>query len=297
MLARAIVRDPAGREFDLGHGDLVGRLATAALPLDDGRISEAHAMVSLREGQLQLLPLRGALAVGRDNVPHVALAPGLRVTLAPGVALDVVEVWLPDAVLGVEAPSLPRQILPSVASLLAEPALRLVRGWREGAPVHLWNDGAAWTLRTAQGTRPVAAGDVVHVGVHVVRFVELPLGEAGRSATRQRLDAPLRVVAHYDHVQIHRDGRTALVLGGRPARLIGELVACECPVGWEALAAALWPEAADDAPLLRSRLDVVLSRIRGKLRAAGIRADLVSTDGAGTVSLVLGAADRVEDHS
>lgn len=56
--------DPAGREHDVVHGDVVGRLWTAALQLDDGRVSEAHAMVSLREGQLQLLPLRGALAVG-----------------------------------------------------------------------------------------------------------------------------------------------------------------------------------------------------------------------------------------
>ena len=42
------LRLPDGRTAVLGHGDLIGRLESAALPLADPRISEAHAMVSLR---------------------------------------------------------------------------------------------------------------------------------------------------------------------------------------------------------------------------------------------------------
>ncbi len=299
---QVVMRDPAGREFHLSHGDLIGRLASAALPLDDGRVSEAHAMISLREGQLQILALRGGLLVEGDRVTHRPLSPGLVLTLAPGVDLTVVEVWVPHSVLGVEGDrgavqALPRQILPGVASLFADPHLRLVRGWRDGAPAYVWNDGERFKLRTASGVVELRAGDGFEVAGQRVKVVEIPMVEAGESATRQRLDAPLRIVAHYDSVQVHRDGRTALVLGGRPARLIGELVGCDCPVGWEALAGALWPEITDDAALLRSRLDVVLSRIRQKLRAAGIRSNLVSTDGAGTVALVLDRHDVVEDRS
>ena len=50
MHAHAILRDPQGHHHELVHGDVIGRVWSAALQLDDGRVSEAHAMVSLREG-------------------------------------------------------------------------------------------------------------------------------------------------------------------------------------------------------------------------------------------------------
>jgi hypothetical protein len=295
--AHVILRDGAGAEHDLGHGDIVGRLATAALPLDDGRVSEAHAMVSLRDGQLQLVALRGGLAVDGNAVSRVVLAPGQRLELAMGVGLVVVEVWLPGAVMGVEGPGIPRQILPGVASLVPGP--RLVRGWRDGASVFLWTRGDdEWIARVGeQPPRPAAVGDRFLVGEHEVALVEVPLADAGRSATRQRPDAPLRIVAHWDTVHLHRDGHPTVVFGGKPARLISELVACESPVGWAALAEALWPDDGEDPLVLRSRFDVLLSRIRRKLRASGVRGDLVRTDGVGTVGLVLGSQDRVEDRS
>src|SRR6185369_975023 len=120
----------------------VGRSTGAALQLDDGRVSEAHAMVSLREGQLQLIPLRGGLAVGGEPVSHVVLRPGVLLDLALGVRLEVVEVLLPEEVLGVEGEGLPRQMLPSVASLLVDrQGLRLASGWREDAAAQLWSTG------------------------------------------------------------------------------------------------------------------------------------------------------------
>ena len=58
---------PDGEEHALIPGDLIGRMHTAALHLDDGRVSEAHAMVSLRDGSLRLLSLRGGFSVGRGS--------------------------------------------------------------------------------------------------------------------------------------------------------------------------------------------------------------------------------------
>lgn len=46
------------RRVDRAPGDLIGRLPGAALQIADPRVSEAHAMVSLRAGELVLLALR-----------------------------------------------------------------------------------------------------------------------------------------------------------------------------------------------------------------------------------------------
>jgi pSer/pThr/pTyr-binding forkhead associated (FHA) protein len=48
MFAFVRIRLPDGTERRVSPSDLVGRLETAALHLDDARISEAHALVSLR---------------------------------------------------------------------------------------------------------------------------------------------------------------------------------------------------------------------------------------------------------
>lgn len=299
MLPHVILRDPDGADHALGHGDIVGRLYSAALSLDDGRVSEAHAMVSLREGQLQLIGLRGALAVGGRTVPDVTLVPGLEVRLARDVALRVMEVWLPDAVLGIAGPGMPRQMLPGVASVVAESQPRLVRGWRDDAAVQIWTSGDGWLARVGGGpARAVRAGDRLPVGDAEVELVEIPLQAAGPAPTRQRDPAasPVHLVAHFDTVHLYRPGEPALVLGGKPARLLSELVALDGPVGWAVLAELLWPDESDPSTL-RTRLDVVLSRVRRKLRACGVRDDLVTADGAGTVGLVLHPHDTVENRT
>lgn len=297
--AYVVIRDPDGREHELVHGDLVGRLWTAALQLDDGRVSEAHAMVSLREGQLQLIALRGALAVGGQPQGQVALRAGLRVQLARGVELEVLDVALPDEVLGVEAPGLPRQALPGVCSVLLDPAPRLTQGWRDDARLHVWTTGDSWMARAPGAPpQPIAAGSGWSIDGVTLQFVALRLADAGPRTTRRHgaLDAPLQIVAQYDTVQIHREGAPPLVLAGMQARLVSELVALGGPVAWAALAGELWPGDAD-LLLQRGRLDTVLSRVRRRLRAAGVRADLVHTDGAGAVELLLYPLDRVEDRT
>jgi len=59
MRAFVRLRCTDGSIAELTHGDLIGRLGTAALHFDDARISEAHAMISLRGQELKLLALRG----------------------------------------------------------------------------------------------------------------------------------------------------------------------------------------------------------------------------------------------
>lgn len=299
MHAHVVFRAPETQDVELVPGDFVGRSTAAALQLDDGRVSEAHAMVSLREGQLLLLPLRGGLALAGEPVTSVVLRPGLVVDLADGVSLTAVEVHLPTEVLGVEGDGVPRQMLPAVASVLvADGRLRITNGWRGDGAAQVWSTGEGHRLHVAGRTREVASGDQLVLGGKRLTFVAIPLGEAGPRTTRRYGDFVDRIhlVARYDTVQIHREGRAPVIFSGMQARLLSELVAVNDPLSWSALTLELWPDE-DDASLRRGRLDALLLRLRRRLRAAGLRADLVRTDGAGTVELVRYPNDVVEDLS
>jgi hypothetical protein len=85
-------------------------------------------------------------------------------------------------------------------------------------------------------------------------------------------------------------------LSGQSARVISELVSLGGPVGWVTLSELLWPELSDPA-LRRPRLDVLLSRLRARLRAAGVRDDLVRSDGAGQVELLIHPRDTLVDET
>ena len=98
MRAHATFATPDGQLHHLGHGDIIGRLWTAALSIDDARISEAHAMVSLRGDELKLLGLRGRFALSDRPLSEVLLCAGQRIALARGYAIDVVDVVLPETV-------------------------------------------------------------------------------------------------------------------------------------------------------------------------------------------------------
>lgn len=299
-MMRACVRFrlPDGSSVELGHGDLVGRLWSAALSIADARVSEAHAMVSLRGQELMLLPLRGRFAVDGRRVASVALAPGQRITLAEGLDLLVEEVSLPAAVFAVEGDGLARVVVSGVCSLLTRPRPELVPRLVPDAPAHLWGDGEGWCITMGGVTRPVRLGDTWELDGRRFRAVGLSLSSASHTATRLEggMASPLRVVAQFDSVHLHVGGRDALALSGRAARLVSEVVAFDGPVPWEVLAGELWPDE-DDAHLLRHKLDVTLSRLRARLREAGIRPDLVRSDGFGKVELFLHDGDTLEDRT
>lgn len=299
MRAYVRLRAPDGSHHELVHGDLIGRLQTAAMPLDDGRVSEAHAMVSLREQELRLIALRGVFAVDGRPTTEVALRPGLEILLARGLVIEVESVHLPAAVLGVVAPGGGRQVLPGVSSIVADPEPRLMSGFVDGAAVWIWCTGIAWRVRRGDAApEPLVAGMTIDVAGRSFAVVDVPLAAAGQAATRQAggVDAPLRIIANFDTVHIHREGEVPLVLAGVPARIVSELAALGGPCHWSVLAGQLWPKEPDQE-LVRSRLDVNLSRLRRKLREARVRTDLVHADGAGSVELLLYPHDRVEDRT
>lgn len=298
---RAVVRAPGGALVELAHGALIGRLRRCELFLDDARLSEAHALVSLRGDGLQLLPLRGRLLVDGAPVSEVRLVPGARVELARGVALEVLEVVLPEDVLALSLDGGPPLVLAGTASLVAEgPRLSLRSGWVADALATLWNTEGAWRLARPPGGAP----ETIHHGqawtIHGVRVeaVSLPLVDAGVAPTRAdpELELPLRIVARYQSVHVHAGGRERLVLDGAPAAILSELIALRGPAGWDVVAREVWRKDVP-APVLRSRWDTALHRLRARLRQAGLPPSLVRSDRHGFVEFVPGPRDEVIDET
>ncbi|MBK7824385.1 hypothetical protein [Nannocystis sp.] len=296
--AYATFRLPDGRSCSLGVGELVGRLWSAALQIDDPRVSEGHAMLSLRSGDLWLLALRRRLAVEGRSVAEVRLVAGQRIALAQGIELEVLAVELPATALAIEAPGLPTMILPGLCSLQVRPQIQVFARYEVDAACLLWDTDDGW--RRAQGgvTTPLAAGDTWSIEGVPFRAVEVAAGGAGPSPTRVTggIDPPLRIVTAWETVHVQVGDAPPVIFAGVHARILSELAALGGPAGWEVVAREVWPEE-EDAWVLRKRWDVNLGRLRARLREGGIRTDLVRAAGTGQVELVLRHSDVLEDRS
>lgn len=299
---RAFVRFrlPDGRTVDLGHGDLIGRLGSARLCLDDPSISEAHAMVSLRGRDLWLLGLRGRFSVDATNViSKLRLSAGQRVRLSRETTITVEDLELPREVLAIEGDGLPRQVLAGVCSLRHDSGrLRLTPRLEPEADAWFYFMDDAWRMRASDGASvPIGAGDTWQIGTATARAVLVCLDVAAETTTRRdgAVVVPLHLVVQYTAVHIHRESEPAALLTGIGARIIGELVGTGVPTPWPVLAREIWPDDADPTDL-RARFDTALTRLRRRLRELEIRDDLVSTDGHGSVQLVLHAHDTVKDE-
>ena len=258
-------------------------------------------MVSLRGDALMLLALRRRVRVDQVALSEVELQPDLVVELAPGVEMTVEAVVLPPSILGVGLGREPARALHGVTSLFGGDNPRIVGGYLSDAPAHVWNSDDRWRLRVAGGPLSrIDAGDHVDVDGTRFRFESIPLLHAGVDATRGAGGhvEPLEIVTNYDSVHVHRRGGERLVsLSGRAAMIVSELASIGGPVSWQVVAREIWRDESDDRVTLRRKWDVSLSRLRRKLRQAGIREDLIHADGLGNFELLLYEADVVHDRS
>lgn len=287
---------PDGSVETLQDGDLVGRTRVAALRLDDPQVSEAHAMVSLRGERLWMLALRRRFVVDGKATDAVPLTVGLTLRFSPTIELEVVELDLPDAVLGLEGRGMPAQALPGTCALVFDPHPRLVPSAAE-PEAHFWVMDGRWRASVG-GAAPVdlEPGTPLTIAGQPFRAVPIALRKAGHSHTRAGLDGPLRIVSTFDTVHIHRADGEVIALAGQMARVIAELVSVRQPLAWEELARPNWPQLTDrDA--LRRRWDGLLVRLRDRLREGGVRTDLVSSTRIGLVELVLRDGDEVVDRA
>lgn len=291
-------RLPDGTLAELEHGDVIGRLWSAALPLDDPRISEAHCLLSLREATFWMLSLRRRLAVDGVPVTEVRLTPGLRVELADGLFLTVEELCLPERVLTLETRDLPPTVLPAVCSVRGLPRPAISGRYDPDAPCTIWSTGAGWRLRNRGEERDLTLGEQFEVEGVPFRIGSQALGTAGPDVTLVQggVHAPLVIHADFDTVQLHREHEAPVVLNGVQARLVSELVAVSGPVHWSELARELWGRELSEA-VLRKRFDITVLRTRARLREARVRADLIYADGKGNFQLMLRPGDRAEDRT
>ncbi|NOY25286.1 MAG: FHA domain-containing protein [Oligoflexia bacterium] len=298
--AYAQFRLPSGASVRLSPGDIIGRHRNAALCLDDPRISEMHAYVSLRSGGLCLLALRGGLRMSGLPAQEARIEPGLRVAVAPDLELLVEHVELPPRVLGVAGLGRQVEVLQApINSLIDDKGPTLVPSWIPTGLAWIWSDGEGWRARV--GTQPIVElgeGSVLQAGTHRLSFVSLAADTASDQATltREGLFPPMRIVTRYDTVHIHRDKWPVVSLSGFPARIVSELAAVAAPLHWSALAGQLWRRE-DDAIALRQRLDRNLVTLRGKLREGQVRPNLVRADGKGHYELLLLPGDELIDES
>jgi len=294
MRATVTFKLPNGSTQTLGHGALIGRLWSAELHINDGRISEAHAMVSLRGRDLSLLALRGRFTHKGRTLSHLVLRAQQRIGLAAGLELEVLEVTIPDVVLALEADRVARQVLAGVASLYGGAQPRVAKGWHSDASGYIWPTGTGW-MRAADEPIPVLAGDTWEVGGVQFKAVEHRIEGSAMTAREVGFDAALTLIARFDTVHLIREGAPVVVLSGNAARVISELVITGCAIGWEPLARQLWRDTHRGS--LRRRWDMLIMRLRNKLRDNGIRSDLLRPDGAGSIQLVLGPKDSVVDET
>lgn len=303
--AAQLILSNSGSRVTVHPGALIGRLASAEVTIEDPRISEAHALVSLRSRSLRLLALRGPLTVDGLDVDAVELTEGLRVELADGLFFTVEHVELPLHVLVlIGAAQGPVELGSSTQSLVVTGSprtLRLVAGFMPDAAGHLWYSGARlWIRVNGQLPEAIESGGKWDVEGCAVRVIHLPLDGSRDTVTpEQKLRvarAKLMIVARYTTVHVRRDMGTA-VLTGKPANLVTELVRFGGkPVPWCTLAQQIWGERTD-RDRLRDNFDATRSRLRRQLRELSIREDLVTLDGSGNVELVLYPGDRMLDES
>lgn len=296
--ATVVLRLPDGAMVTLGHGDLIGRLESAALHLDDPRVSEAHAMVSLRGASIKLLALRGRIAVDGYPLRDVELTAGLVVQLAPDFSLVVERVVLPEEVLGISVDGAPVRVVTSVCSVVGD---GLKVGYLPEALAWVWPAGNTFVLRPRDGEDDVLTlGGRVEVGGVRLSVCAIDMGRGRSFATTDHgldpdVPVPLELVAHYTSVHIRRVGARTLVIAGLAARILSELIAAGVPMPWAALAGEIWPGVPEQD--LRARWDVTVSRLRKKLVVAGLRQDLVRSDRHGNLELCLGPGDVARDES
>lgn len=288
-------------------GGLIGRAIHATLRLPQPTISEAHALLTFRDGELRLQALRGDLRVGHDSFQEIVLRRGMELWLSDDVKLTVWDLHVPTESLAfiVEGkfgviPQLPCVVLPVDEAGGLAPDLRLggvvvLFGLLPGTGLQLFEDEQSlWSQLPTGAPEQVRLPAQWSIGGCEVRLVAVPRSETSRTSGREKRPS-LRITARLDTVHIWQgSSRAPDVVSGIPARIVSELALLgNGPVSWEIVAREIWPRDEERLPL-RDKWDKALKRLREKFRALGIRQDLVRIDHHGNVEIVLHADDAIQ---
>ncbi|MEM6292005.1 MAG: hypothetical protein AAGA54_12095 [Myxococcota bacterium] len=279
-------------------GDIIGRGPRASLPIEDGRVSEAHGLISLRGGTLKLLALRGRFIYRSRPLAELDLAVGQDIYLAPELKFTVVALELPRQVLAVRTKFMTATVLSGVSRLEQASSDRLLPGYKRGAAAIFWNQDSTWLVTTPddrtqvlQSGADVALGDVQLEALSV----DVSQANAHRTHAEDETRRGVFIQTRFNTATIERFDGHMLHLNGVSARIVAELAAVAGPANWLGLAREIWPHE-QGRIALRRKWDVSVARLRKKLRDDGISPTLIAADGCGNFELFLSSADRVEAH-
>jgi hypothetical protein len=260
----------------------------------DLRISEAHAMVSLRFGRLYLLALRRKFRHNQIILSELCLELGQQIELAAGVTVEVVDVQLPARIFALRIGDYVTP-LAQVASIFAGPPPHVVNRFEPAANAHVWSAGPDfWQVKVGDSApNQLIVDQSIALGSATFILCLVDPASCAGSATEGQV-ASLRLVSRFDSFEIFADGRSVSILSGVGARLLSELASYPGPANWQWVSATLWPTGKNESEL-RRRWDVTLLRLRAKLKSDGVRSNLVRSDGNGLVQLVLHESDVIED--
>lgn len=292
----------------VSRGGLIGRSKSAQLVLDHLSISEAHALVSLRDGSLRLLALRGEIKVDGLLVEECILHTGRRIELAADLVLQVHRVVVPVALLVtlngqplvVADGSL--SVIPSAQAIDGSSVARscdvvVLQGRHHHACLMLHLEGGVlYVVRENGELEPQASMPATwKFGVTELRVnaMPLPVGTP-RTAGSLTRGTRLSIIVRDGAVQFFIGGSPVGYLNGQPAQIVVELVKAGRPVHWELVARKIWGRLPDRI-LLRANWDKAVGRLRKQLERDSIRQSLVQTDGLGNVELCLGPSDELHN--
>lgn len=292
---------PGGATARLLPGELVGRGLRAALPVLHPAVAEAHALVSLRDEGLVLLPARGALFVDGAAVSRergVRLHEGLRVALTASgsVTVEVAGLHLdPEAAALCLDDGPPLTLRPDCLYRVAPGEVPWLRP-DEGGEIAVFFAEGAWYVRVGARTAALDEEQAVELGGgHLLRLDCVPVLAPTSPPTSHR--APVELHAWPARVAVRGAGvpEDSPELGGRPGHCLARLARRPGPVRWE----EVLPEGYR-AQLGRNSADknwaYLKRRIGEWFQRLGLPECRVRSLGEGRVRLVLGAADRLVLH-
>lgn len=289
--------DPDGVRHQIYPGDLIGRLASAALSIADPRISEAHALLSLRGSSFRLLGLRGGLRLGSRWRGELELREGMGVGLAEGYDLTVERIVVPTSILALDGLGPDPVALDRPEWSLLEDGPRAEPRVDRDASAWIWCAGGAWWLqRPDRPPRRIDAGDTLKLGPHTVSVIAAPVAAAATPGTvRSARSAPPMVLDIWpEHSEIRVGERQAVKITGNSHRILRQTALHTADGGsvhWTRVAEQIWRvNATEDNWFTNHR------RLQHKLRQQRIPPDLVTCSN-GQVHLAIRAdVDRIEIH-
>ena len=280
----------------LGPGEFIGRSDQAALCVDDPRVSEAHAMVSLRGRTLKLLALRGRFRVDGRVRAEVTLRDGLAIELADGLTLQCELVSLPSTLPGLSTEGLPVVALHGTMTLRSGAAPRIEPGYDPTGDVTFWSVGSQWRARV-RGQNPFAlelGDDLTLPDGRVVSIVPVTLDAVSHTRTRPSLRTPVAIHSMGDAVRIEREGDPPSLVSGIPGKICAALVDGGLAMTWRDVTDQVWPNDASLDRALRRRFDSGVARLREHLaRFTPDGEDLIALDGAGMIRLAIHDTDSI----